>query len=126
MNREIISTPDAPAAIGPYSQAVKVGNTVYMSGQIPLDPATMQLVAGDIDAEIRRVFDNLKAVAVASGGSLNDAVKVNVFLTDLANFSRVNEIMATYFQQPYPARAAVGVAALPRGARVEVECILQL
>ena len=126
MNREIISTPDAPAAIGPYSQAVKVGNTVYLSGQIPLDPATMQLVAGDIDAEIRRVFDNLKAVAVAAGGSLNDAVKVNVFLTDLANFSRVNEIMATYFRQPYPARAAVGVAALPRGARVEVECILQL
>ncbi|HYP80938.1 MAG TPA: RidA family protein [Steroidobacteraceae bacterium] len=126
MNREIISTPDAPAAIGPYSQAVKVGNTVYMSGQIPLDPATMQLVAGDIDAEIRRVFDNLKAVAMAAGGSLNDAVKVNVFLTDLANFARVNEIMATYFRQPYPARAAVGVAALPRGARVEVECILQL
>ena len=126
MNREIISTPDAPAAIGPYSQAVKVGNTVYLSGQIPLDPATMQLVGGDIDAEIRRVFDNLKAVAVAAGGSLNDAVKVNVFLTDLANFSRVNEIMATYFRQPYPARAAVGVAALPRGARVEVECILHL
>ena len=126
MNREIISTPDAPAAIGPYSQAVKVGNTVYMSGQIPLDPTTMQLVAGDIDAEIRRVFDNLKAVAMAAGGSLNDAVKVNVFLTDLANFARVNDIMATYFRQPYPARAAVGVAALPRGARVEVECILQL
>ena len=126
MKREIISTPDAPAAIGPYSQAVKVGNTVYLSGQIPLDPATMQLVGGDIDAEIRRVFDNLKAVAVAAGGSLDDAVKVNVFLTDLANFARVNEIMATYFRQPYPARAAVGVAALPRGARVEVECILQL
>ena len=126
MTREIISTPDAPAAIGPYSQAVKVGNTVYLSGQIPLDPATMQLVAGDIDAEIRRVFDNLKAVAVAAGGSLNEAVKANVFLTDLANFARVNEIMATYFRQPYPARAAVGVAALPRGARVEVECILQL
>lgn len=126
MSRQIISTPDAPAAIGPYSQAVKVGNTVYMSGQIPLDPATMQLVSGDIDAEIRRVFDNLKAVAVAAGGSLNDAVKVNVFLTELANFVRVNEIMATYFQQPYPARAAVGVAALPRGARVEIEAILQL
>jgi len=126
MSRQIISTPDAPAAIGPYSQAVKVGNTVYMSGQIPLDPATMQLVSGDIDAEIRRVFDNLKAVAIAAGGSLNNAVKVNVFLTDLANFARVNEIMATYFQQPYPARAAVGVAALPRGARVEVEAILQL
>ena len=126
MSRQIVSTPDAPAAIGPYSQAVKVGNTVYMSGQIPLDPATMQLVSGDIDAEIRRVFDNLKAVAVAAGGSLNDAVKVNVFLTDLANFVRVNEIMATYFQQPYPARAAVGVAALPRGARVEIEAILHL
>jgi len=126
MSRQIISTPDAPAAIGPYSQAVKAGNTVYLSGQIPLDPATMQLVSGDIDAEIRRVFDNLKAVAVAAGGSLNDAVKVNVFLTDLANFARVNEIMATYFAQPYPARAAVGVAALPRGARVEVEAILQL
>jgi len=126
MSRQIISTPDAPAAIGPYSQAVKVGNTVYLSGQIPLDPATMQMVSGDIDAEIRRVFDNLKAVAIAAGGTLNDAVKVNVFLTDLANFARVNEIMATYFQQPYPARAAVGVAALPRGARVEVECILHL
>ena len=126
MSRQIISTPDAPAAIGPYSQAVKVGGTVYMSGQIPLDPATMQLVSGDIDAEIRRVFDNLKAVAIAAGGSLNDAVKVNVFLTDLANFVRVNEIMATYFQQPYPARAAVGVAALPRGARVEIEAILHL
>ncbi|HXS29249.1 MAG TPA: RidA family protein [Steroidobacteraceae bacterium] len=126
MSRQIISTPDAPAAIGPYSQAVKVGGTVYLSGQIPLDPATMQLVSGDIDAEIRRVFDNLKAVALAAGGTLSDAVKVNVFLTDLAHFARVNEIMATYFQQPYPARAAVGVAALPRGARVEVECILQL
>ena len=126
MSRQIISTPDAPAAIGPYSQAVKVGGTVYLSGQIPLDPATMQLVSGDIDAEIRRVFDNLKAVALAAGGTLSDAVKVNVLLTDLAHFARVNEIMATYFQQPYPARAAVGVAALPRGARVEVECILQL
>ncbi len=126
MTRQIISTPDAPAAIGPYSQAVKVGNTVYLSGQIPLDPATMQLVSGDIDAEIRRVFDNLAAVAKAAGGTLNDAVKVNVFLTDLAHFGRVNEIMATYFQQPYPARAAIGVAALPRGARVEMECILSL
>ena len=126
MSRQIISTPDAPAAIGPYSQAVKVGNTVYMSGQIPLDPATMQLVSGDIDAEISRVFDNLAAVAKAAGGSLNDAVKVTVFLTDLGHFARVNEIMATYFQQPYPARAAVGVAALPRGARVEIESILHL
>jgi reactive intermediate/imine deaminase len=126
MTRQIISTPNAPAAIGPYSQAVKAGNTVYLSGQIPLDPATMQLVSGDIDAEIRRVFDNLKAVAEAAGGTLNDAVKVNVFLTDLAHFARVNEIMATYIQQPYPARAAVGVVALPRGARVEVECVLVL
>ncbi len=126
MNRQVISTPDAPAAIGTYSQAVRVGNTVYLSGQIPLDPATMQLVTGDIDAEIRRVFDNLVAVALAAGGTLDDAVKVTVFLTDLTHFGRVNEIMATYFQQPYPARAAVGVAALPRGARVEMECILSL
>lgn len=126
MTRQIISTPNAPAAIGTYSQAVKVGSTVYLSGQIPLDPATMQLVSGDIDAEIRRVFDNLKAVAEAAGGTLDHAVKVNVFLTDLAHFGRVNEIMATYFRQPYPARAAVGVAALPRGARVEVECVLSL
>jgi reactive intermediate/imine deaminase len=126
MTRTILSTPDAPAAIGTYSQGVRVGNTVYVSGQIPLDPATMQLVSGDIDAEIRRVFDNLAAVARAAGGTLNDAVKVTVFLTDLSHFGRVNEIMATYFQQPYPARAAVGVAALPRGARVEMECILSL
>jgi reactive intermediate/imine deaminase len=126
MTRQIISTPDAPAAIGTYTQAVRVGNTVWMSGQIPLDPATMQMVSGDIDAEIRRVFDNLVAVARAAGGTLDNAVKVNVYLTDLAHFGRVNEIMATYFQQPYPARAAVGVAALPRGARVEVECTLCL
>ena len=126
MNRQIYNTPDAPAAIGTYSQAVRVGDTVYLSGQIPLDPATMQLVSGDIDAEIRRVLDNLAAVAKAAGGTLNDAVKVSVFLTDLAHFGRVNEIMATYFQQPYPARAAIGVAALPRGARVEMECILSL
>jgi len=126
MSRQIISTPDAPAAIGTYSQAVRVGNTVYLSGQIPLDPVTMQLVSGDIDAEIRRVFDNLKAIAKAAGGSLNDAVKVTVFLTDLAHFGRVNEIMATYFDKPWPARAAVGVAALPRGARVEMECVLSL
>jgi len=126
MTRTIISTPEAPAAIGTYSQGVRVGNTVYVSGQIPLDPATMQLVSGDIDAEIRRVFDNLAAVARAAGGTLDDAVKVTVFLTDLAHFGRVNEIMAAYFQQPYPARAAVGVAALPRGARVEMECILSL
>jgi reactive intermediate/imine deaminase len=126
MSREIISTPNAPAAIGTYSQAVKVGSTVYMSGQIPLDPVTMQLVTGGIDAEITRVFDNLKAVATAAGGTLDNAVKVTVFLTDLAHFARVNEIMATYFKQPYPARAAVGVAALPRGAHVEIEGILEL
>jgi reactive intermediate/imine deaminase len=126
MSRTPIHTADAPAAIGTYSQAVRTGNTVWLSGQIPLDPATMQLVSGDIDAEIRRVFDNLKAVAKAAGGTLNDAVKVTVFLTDLSHFARVNEIMATYFDQPYPARAAVGVAALPRGARVEMECVLSL
>jgi len=126
MSREAISTPNAPSAIGPYSQAVKTGNLVFLSGQIPLDPATGQLVSGDIDAEIRRVFDNLRAVAVAAGGSLDHAVKVNVYLTDLAHFARVNEIMAGYFQLPYPARAAVQVAALPRGARVEVECVLSL
>ena len=126
MSRQIISTPDAPGAIGTYSQAVRVDDTVYISGQIPLDPATMQLVAGDIEVEIRRVFDNLKAIAAAAGASLAQSVKVTVFLTDLANFAKVNEIMAQYFPQPYPARAAVGVAQLPRGARVEIECILHL
>jgi reactive intermediate/imine deaminase len=126
MTRQIISTPAAPSAIGTYSQAVRVGNTVYVSGQIPLDAATMQMVTGDIDAEIRRVFDNLQAIAIAAGGSLDNAVKVTVFLTDMVHFPRVNEIMATYFKQPYPARAAVGVAALPKGARVEMECILSL
>ena len=126
MSRQVIHTDSAPQAIGPYSQAVRAGDTVYLSGQIPLDPTTMQLVTGDIDAEIRRVFENLKAVAQAAGGSLANAVKVNVFLTDLAHFARVNEIMATYCTQPYPARAAIGVAQLPRGARVEIECILHL
>jgi reactive intermediate/imine deaminase len=126
MNREIISTKSAPAAIGTYSQAVKVGSTVYMSGQIPLDPATMQMVEGGIDAQITRVLENLKAVATAAGGTLDNAVKVTVFLTDLANFAKVNEIMAKYFNQPYPARAAVGVASLPRGAQVEIEAILEL
>jgi reactive intermediate/imine deaminase len=126
MSKQPIHTPAAPAAIGPYSQAVKTGNLVFMSGQIPLDPATGQLVSGDIEAEARRVFENLKAVAQAAGGSLDHAVKVNVYLTDLAHFTKVNEIMATYFTQPYPARAAVQVAALPRGARVEVECVLSL
>lgn len=126
MTREIIHTDHAPKAIGPYSQAVRAGDTVYLSGQIPLDPQTMELVAGDIDKEIRQVFENLKAVAEASGGSLAKAVKVNVFLTDLANFTKVNEIMAQYCAQPYPARAAIGVAQLPRGARVEIECVLYL
>ena len=126
MSREIISTKDAPAAIGTYSQAVKVGRTVYMSGQIPLDPATMQMVEGGIEAQITRVFENLKAVAAAAGGTLDNAVKVTVFLTDLANFAKVNETMAKYFNQPSPARAAVGVASLPRGAQVEIEAILEL
>ncbi len=126
MTKTIIHTDQAPKAIGTYSQAVRVGDTVYVSGQIPLDPATGQLISGDIDAEIRRVFENLKAIAQAAGGSLANAVKVVVFLTDLANFAKVNEIMAQYIAEPYPARAAVGVAALPRGARVEVECVLSL
>ncbi|MFI4914719.1 MAG: RidA family protein [Steroidobacterales bacterium] len=126
MQRQIIQTDRAPAAIGTYSQAVRVGDTVYISGQIPLDPASGQLVGGGIEAEIRRVFDNLQAIAQTAGGSLNQVVKLSVFLVDLANFAKVNEIMATYFQPPYPARAAIGVAALPRGAQVEVECILSL
>jgi reactive intermediate/imine deaminase len=121
--RQIISTAHAPAAIGTYSQAVKIGDTTYLSGQIPLDPATMQLVDG-FDNQVRRVFDNLKAVCEAAGGSLNDVVKINVYLIDLGNFAKVNEIMATYFAQPYPARAAVGVAALPRGAQVEIEGVM--
>ena len=120
----VIQTPFAPQAIGTYSQALRAGDTVYVSGQIPLDPATGILISGDIDAEIHRVFDNLKALAEAAGGTLNNAVKVTVFLTDMSHFAKVNEIMVTYFSKPYPARAAVGVAALPRGARVEMECIL--
>ena len=126
MSRSIIHTDKAPAAIGPYSQAVRVGDTVYLSGQIPLDPVTGNLISGDIDAEIRRVLDNLRAVAEAAGGSLNHVVKLSVFLVDLGHFPRVNEIMKSYFAEPYPARAAIGVAALPRGARVEMECILSL
>jgi reactive intermediate/imine deaminase len=122
----IVQTKNAPQAIGTYSQAVRAGDTVYISGQIPLDPATGVLVSGDIEAEIRRVFDNLKAIAEAAGGSLGDTVKLGVFLTDMTHFPKVNEIMATYFSTPYPARAAVGVAALPRGARIEMECILSL
>jgi reactive intermediate/imine deaminase len=126
MQRQTIHTENAPKAIGTYSQAVRAGDTVYISGQIPLDPATGQLVSGDIEAEIRRVFDNITAIATAAGGSLAQAVKLTVFLTDLVHFPKVNEVMATYFREPYPARAAIGVASLPRGARVEVECILSL
>lgn len=125
MTRRIISTPAAPAAIGTYSQAVAVGQTVYLSGQIGLDPVSMEM-APEIEAQIVRVFENLKAVAEASGGTLAHTVKLNVFLTDLGHFAKVNEIMAGYFQQPYPARAAIGVAALPRGAQVEMDAILHL
>ena len=124
MAKTIIQTDAAPQAIGTYSQAVKVDNTVYISGQIPLDPASMEVVSGGIEAEITRVFDNLKAVAEASGGSLADVVKLNIFLTDLGNFPTVNEIMAQYFQQPYPARAAIGVAALPKAVGVEMDAVL--
>jgi len=124
--RKIISTTEAPKAIGTYSQAVRVGNTVYVSGQVPLDPATGELVAGDIEAQIRRVFDNLRAVARAAGAELDAAVKFTVFLLDLKHFALVNQVMAQYLREPYPARAAVGVASLPRGAQVEVECILDL
>ena len=123
--KQIISTPYAPAAIGTYSQAVKVGDTVYLSGQIPLDPSSMQMVEG-FDNQVWRVFDNLKAVCEAAGGTLNDLVKVNVYLIDLGNFAKVNEIMATYIDQPYPARAAVGVSALPRGSLVEIEGVMVL
>lgn len=125
MSRKIIATASAPAAIGPYSQAVQAGNTVYLSGQIGLDPASMQM-AESIDAQIVRVFENLKAVAAAAGGSLADAVKVNIYVTDLANFARVNDAMAQAFSQPYPARATVQVAALPRGALVEIDAVLVL
>ncbi len=126
MSRSIIQTDRAPAAIGTYSQAVRVHDTVYLSGQIPLDPVTMTMVSGDIEAEIRQVFDNLKAVCAASGGGLHQLVKLNVFLTDLSCFAQVNQIMESYFDAPYPARAAIGVAALPRGARVEMDGILVL
>ena len=126
MAKRIISTDLAPKAIGAYSQAIRVGNTVYLSGQIALDPATSALVAGGIDTEIRRVLDNLKAVANAAGGDLDDVVKLTVFLTDLGHFARVNELMAEYFTEPYPARAAIGVAGLPRGASVEMDAVLIL
>ncbi len=126
MTRSIVSTDRAPAAIGTYSQAVRCGDTVYLSGQIPLDPASGELVTGNIEAEIRRVFDNLRAVCEAAGGGLGDLAKLNVFLTDLAHFGEVNRIMAEYFIEPYPARAAIGVASLPRGAHVEMDGILVL
>jgi reactive intermediate/imine deaminase len=126
MTKQIISTPDAPAAIGIYSQAVRVGNTIWVSGQIPLDPATKELVKGDMEAQVRQVFENLKAIVAAAGAAFDDVVKATVFLTDLNHFGLVNKIMAEYFREPYPARAAVGVAALPRGAQVEVECIVAL
>ena len=126
MSKHIISTAEAPAAIGMYSQAVRVGNTIWVSGQIPLDPATMEMVAGGIEAQVRQVFENLKAIVLATGAGLDDVVKATVFLIDLSHFALVNKIMAEYFREPYPARAAVGVAALPRGAQIEVECIVAL
>jgi reactive intermediate/imine deaminase len=126
MAKQIIATTNAPAAIGTYSQAVRVGNTIWVSGQIPLDPATKEMVAGDIEAQVRRVFDNVKAIVTAAGAGMDDVVKVNIFLVDLANFALVNKVMAEYFREPYPARAAVGAAALPRGAQVEMECIVSL
>ena len=126
MSGQTIHTDGAPQAIGPYSQAIRAGDTVYLSGQIALDPKTMQLVNSDIEQEIRRVFENLKAVAEAAGGTLANAIKMNVYLTDLTHFAKVNEVMASYCSKPYPARAAVGVALLPRGARVEIEGVLYL
>lgn len=123
-NKSIIQTEHAPEAIGTYSQAVKVGDTVYLSGQIPLIPDTMKLVTGDIEKQIIRVFENLKAVCDAAGGELQDIVKLNIYLTDLSHFVSVNEVMATYFKKPYPARAAVGVASLPKGAEVEMDAIM--
>ncbi len=126
MSRHSIHTDRAPQAIGTYSQAVRAGDTVYLSGQVPFDPATMQLVTGDVEAQTRRVFENLKAVAEAAGASLDQAVKLTIFLTDLAHFAKVNEVMASYFAKPYPARSTIGVAQLPRGAQIEIECVLHL
>lgn len=126
MAKTIINTDKAPQAIGTYSQAVKVNNTVYLSGQIPLIPETMEMVEGEIDVQIRRVFDNLTAVCEAAGGKLQDIAKLNIFLTDLSNFATVNSVMAEYFQQPYPARAAIGVSQLPKNAEVEMDGILEL
>jgi len=124
MSREAISTDSAPGAIGPYSQAVRAGNTVYLSGQIPLDPATGELVGGGFESETRRVFDNLRAVAAAAGATLDHAVRVTIYLTDIGRFPIVNGIMAEYFNEPYPARVTIGVASLPKGAAVEVDCVL--
>ena len=126
MTRGIIHTDQAPAAIGPYSQAIRVGNAVYLSGQTPLDPATGEMVGGDISAQARRVFDNLHAVCVAAGGSFADVVRVGIYLTDLANFAAVNAVMKEYFHEPYPARSTIGVHELPRGAAVEIDAIMVL
>lgn len=125
-NKSIIQTDTAPEAIGPYSQAVKAGDTVYISGQIPLEPDTLELVSGGFDAQVNQVFENLKAVCQASGGTIQDLVKLNIYLTDMSNFATVNEIMTTVFHEPYPARAALGVAALPKGAQVEMDAIMVL
>ncbi|SFM02369.1 RidA family protein [Marinobacter zhejiangensis] len=125
-NKSVIQTEKAPQAIGTYSQAVKAGDTVYLSGQIPLVPETMEVVGGDFAAKTRQVFDNLQAVCEAAGGSLQDIVKLNIYMTDLANFATVNEVMATYFQEPYPARAAIGVASLPKGVPVEMDAVMVL
>lgn len=121
-----ISTPEAPAAIGTYSQAIRAGDTVYLSGQIPLDPKTMKIVEGDFEAQARRVFDNLRAVCKAAGGDFDRVVRVTVYLTDLANFAKVNEVMSQNFKEPYPARAAIGVASLPRGSLVEIDAVMHL
>jgi len=126
MSKQTIYTDSAPAAIGIYSQAVRVGNTIWVSGQIPLDPASGELVKGDMEAQVRRVFENLKAIVAAAGASFDDVVKATVFLIDLSHFALVNKVMAEYFREPYPARAAVGVSSLPRGAQIEVECIVAL
>ena len=126
MSRSVVHTTYAPQAIGPYSQAIRAGNTVYLSGQIPLDPATGEMVAGDMEAQVRRVFENLKALAAAAESDLDHTVRVTVYLTDLQHFALVNLVMAEYFSQPYPARAAIGVAALPKGAAVEIDAILEL
>lgn len=126
MSRTIISTPDAPKAVGTYSQAVKVGKTVYVSGQIPLDPVSGELVQSSMEAQIKRVFDNLLAIVRAAGGDFSHVTKLNVFVTDLSHFALLNQIMATYFKEPYPARAAIQVAALPKGAQVEMDCVVEL